>query len=98
MAAGKEHLNHLGILISETEERDSVHFRHCVSKGSGMLSSHWTPIVQSSWRRTFMGRMNGLKIQSGSKRELTVERMPRLVGGLSVGLTLNWKVSEFASQ
>ena len=98
MAAGKEHLNHLGILISETEERDSVHLRHCVSKGSGMLSSHWSPILQSSWRRTFMGKMNGLKNPSGSKRELTVEKMPRLVGGLPVGITLKWKVFECASQ
>ena len=92
------HLNHLGILISETEERDSVHLRHCVSKGSGMLSSHWSPVLQSSWRRTSMGKMNGLKNPSGSKRELAVERMPRLVGGLSVGIPLNWKVSEFAFQ
>ena len=98
MGANKEHLNHLGILISETEERDSDHLGHCVSKGSGMLSSHWSPKLQSSWRRTFMGKMNGLNNPSGSKRELTVERMPRLVGGLLVGITLNWKVSEFASQ
>ena len=45
-----------------------------------------------------MGRMNGLKNPSGSKRELTVERMPHLVGGLLVGITLNGKVSKFASQ
>ena len=45
-----------------------------------------------------MGKMNGLKDPSGSKRELIVERMPRLVGGLLVGITLNWKVSEFTSQ
>ena len=45
-----------------------------------------------------MGKMNGLKNPSGSKRELTVERMPSLVGGLLVGIPLNWKVSEFASQ
>ena len=98
MAAGKEHLNNFGILISETEERDSVNLRHCVGKGSGILSSQWSPILQSSWRRTFIGKMNGFKNPSGSKRELTVERMPRLVGGLLVGITLNWKVSEFASQ
>lgn len=42
--------------------------------------------------------MNGLKNPSGSKRELTVERIPRLVAGLLVGISLNWKVSEFASQ
>ena len=48
--------------------------------------------------RTFPGRTKGLKKPSESKRELTVERMPRLNGGLLVGTTLNMNVSESASQ
>ena len=44
-----------------------------------------------------MGKMNGLKTPRGSKKKLTAERMLRLVGGVLVGITLNWKVSEFAS-
>ena len=35
---------------------------------------------------------------SGSKRELAVERMPRLVGDLLVGTTLNRNIPESASQ
>lgn len=42
-----------------------------------------------------MGKMNGFKNLSGLKRELIVERMLCLVGGLLVGIILNWKVFEF---
>lgn len=91
-------LKYLGILIFATRGRDSIHRYHCVSDGSGTRSSHWIPILQSSCSRTFTGRTKGRQKSSGSKRELTVERMPRLVGCLSVGKTLNMNVSESASQ
>lgn len=52
----KKDLKHRGVLIFATRGRDSTHLFQRVSKGSGMGSSHWTAILQSSCKMTFTGR------------------------------------------
>ena len=66
------------------------HFR----LSSGMASSQLSPLLHRSCRTALAGSTNGLTKPNGSYTELTIDNIPRRVGGLSLSFTLNPNVSD----
>ena len=75
--------------------RSCCHLFHRRLRSSGMLSSQPNFKRLESCKISFPASTKGATIPNGSYSEHTVERIPRFVAGLSLGLTRkpNWSVS-----
>ena len=71
----------------------ALHFSHSDLNLSGTSSSQPTPSQHSSCRICLPPKMNGVTKPRGSNTELTVDRIPLRVRGLSCIMILNWSVS-----
>ena len=83
---------HLGIVMRWTSHKYDLHFSPLTLSGIG--SSQPTSWRHNSWRIDFPSNKSGATNPSGSKIELTVESIPRLVHGLSCSTMANWKQSD----
>jgi len=73
-----------------------LHLSHLVLITSGIIeSSQSTPLRHKSCRIHFPSNSTGAIKPSGSKMELTVERIPLLVQGRSFNAIRNWNVSDW---
>ena len=78
--------------------KERIHCCHTFRRWSWISSCHSTVSFQSSCINTLIGRTYGDRNPRGSNSKLMVERILRLVAGLSVGTVLRQKTSLSASQ
>lgn len=74
---------HLTIIMFSKRGSSDLHFSHLRWMWFSTRSSHSKPSWHSSWSNCFPTKTTGATMPSGSYIELTVERIPRRVKGLS---------------